>query len=63
MREITDAGVTVDAGILGIITFPRLNLAPRIKTIEHILLAIRPEHFRFAESGVVARDRRHDFPG
>jgi spermidine/putrescine ABC transporter ATP-binding subunit len=52
VRAITDAHVTVNAGILGIVTFPRANLAAGIKTDEHILLAIRPEHVRFGESGV-----------
>ena len=52
VRQITDAQVTVNAGILGIVTFPRANLAPGIKVDEHILLAIRPEHVRFADDGV-----------
>jgi TOBE domain len=52
VRAITDAHVTVNAGILGIVTFPRANLAAGIKTDDHILLAIRPEHVRFGESGV-----------
>jgi spermidine/putrescine ABC transporter ATP-binding subunit len=52
VRQITDAEVTVNAGILGIVTFPRANLAPGITVDQHILLAIRPEHVRFADSGV-----------
>jgi spermidine/putrescine ABC transporter ATP-binding subunit len=52
VRQITEADVTVNAGILGIVTFPRTNLAPGITTDEHILLAIRPEHVRFAECGL-----------
>jgi spermidine/putrescine transport system ATP-binding protein/putrescine transport system ATP-binding protein len=52
IRQITDTDVTANAGILGIVTFPRANLAPGIKTDEHILLAIRPEHGRFADSGL-----------
>ena len=44
--------VTVNAGVLGIVSFPRANLAPGIKADEHILLAIRPEHVRFGASGV-----------
>jgi spermidine/putrescine transport system ATP-binding protein/putrescine transport system ATP-binding protein len=52
VRQITDSDVTVNAGILGIVTFPRANLAPGIKTDEHILLAIRPEHVRFADTGL-----------
>ena len=34
------------------VTFPRANLAPCIKIDEHILLAIRPEHVRFAGAGL-----------
>jgi spermidine/putrescine ABC transporter ATP-binding subunit len=52
VRQITDADVTVNAGILGIVAFPRANLAAGIKTDDHILLAIRPEHVRFGENGV-----------
>ena len=52
VRQITDANVFVNAGILGIVTFPRTNLAPGIKPDDHILLAIRPEHVRFAGSGL-----------
>ncbi|HEX4176948.1 MAG TPA: TOBE domain-containing protein, partial [Rhizomicrobium sp.] len=52
VRQIEDADVTVNAGILGILTFPRANLAPGIRPDEHILLAIRPEHIRFADSGL-----------
>jgi spermidine/putrescine transport system ATP-binding protein/putrescine transport system ATP-binding protein len=52
VRQITEAEVTVNAGILGIVTFPRANLAPGITVDRHILLAIRPEHVCFADSGV-----------
>ena len=52
VRQIGDTDVTVNAGVLGIVTFPRANLAPDIRTDEHILLAIRPEHVRFADHGV-----------
>src|SRR6185312_16717052 len=31
VRQITEASVTVNAGILGIVTFPANNLAPGIK--------------------------------
>ena len=44
--------MTVNAGILGIVTFPRANLAPGITVDQHILLAIRPEHVCFADGGV-----------
>jgi len=52
VRQISNAEVTVNAGILGIVTFPRPNLAPGIRPDEHILLAIRPEHVRFADNGL-----------
>lgn len=52
VREIAGAGATVNAGLLGLITLPAANLAPGIKPDDHILLAIRPEHVRFAASGV-----------
>ncbi|HEY2008426.1 MAG TPA: ABC transporter ATP-binding protein [Rhizomicrobium sp.] len=52
VRQIGDTDVTVNAGILGIVTFPRANLAPGIGTDQHIQIAIRPEHVRFAASGV-----------
>jgi ABC-type Fe3+/spermidine/putrescine transport system ATPase subunit len=52
VRQISDTDVTVNAGILGIVTFPRANLAPGIRTDQHILLAIRPEYVRFADAGV-----------
>jgi spermidine/putrescine transport system ATP-binding protein/putrescine transport system ATP-binding protein len=52
VREIADDSVTVNAGILGIVTFPRANLARGIKEDEHILLAIRPEHVAFADTGI-----------
>ena len=52
LREIAGASATVNAGLLGVITLPAINLAPGIKLDDHILLAIRPEHVRFAASGV-----------
>jgi spermidine/putrescine ABC transporter ATP-binding subunit len=58
VRDMTGDAATVNAGLLGIITVPRVNLATGIKVGDHILLAIRPEHVRFAEiangSGCVA---------
>jgi hypothetical protein len=42
----------VNAGLLGIITLPRANLAPGIRTDDHILLAIRPEHVRIESGGI-----------
>jgi spermidine/putrescine transport system ATP-binding protein/putrescine transport system ATP-binding protein len=52
VREIADDRVTVNAGIMGIVTFPRANLADGIKKGDHILLAIRPEHVAFADTGM-----------
>jgi ABC-type Fe3+/spermidine/putrescine transport system ATPase subunit len=52
VRRITEADVTVNAGLLGIVTLPRANLAPGIGIDEHMLVAIRPEHVLFAGSGV-----------
>lgn len=51
VRQIDGADATVNAGLLGIVTLPAANLAPGIKVDDHILLAIRPEHVRFAEAG------------
>ncbi len=52
LRRIEGDAATVNAGLLGIITLPAANLAPGIKVDDHILLAIRPEHVRFAETGI-----------
>jgi ABC-type Fe3+/spermidine/putrescine transport system ATPase subunit len=52
VREITGGNASLNAGLLGLITLPAANLAPGIKTDDHILLAIRPEHVHFAASGV-----------
>jgi spermidine/putrescine transport system ATP-binding protein/putrescine transport system ATP-binding protein len=52
VRQITDTDVTLNAGILGMVTIPRANLAPGIKAGDHSLLAIRPEHVRLAQIGV-----------
>jgi spermidine/putrescine transport system ATP-binding protein/putrescine transport system ATP-binding protein len=52
VRQIGDTEVTVNADILGIVTFPRANLAPGVTADQHILLAIRPEHVGFANSGL-----------
>jgi spermidine/putrescine transport system ATP-binding protein/putrescine transport system ATP-binding protein len=63
VRQITDIDVTVNAGVLGIITLPRANLAPGIRLDEHILLAIRPEHVRFAGEGVAGEIANATFLG
>ena len=52
VREIGTETATVNAGLLGILTLPRANLAPGIKPDDHILLAIRPEHVGFASEGL-----------
>jgi spermidine/putrescine transport system ATP-binding protein/putrescine transport system ATP-binding protein len=52
VREISGETAIVNAGLLGVITLPRANLAPGIKADDHILLAIRPEHVGFASDGV-----------
>jgi ABC-type Fe3+/spermidine/putrescine transport system ATPase subunit len=52
VKEMAGDAATVNAGLLGIITFPRANLAPGIKVDDHITLAIRPEHIRFSPQGV-----------
>jgi len=53
VRAMDGDTATVNAGLLGIITLPRANLAPGIKSDDHILLAIRPEHIGFAAPDVV----------
>jgi spermidine/putrescine ABC transporter ATP-binding subunit len=52
VKEMTSDTATVNAGLLGIISLPRANLAPGIKVDDHILLAIRPEHICFSPQGV-----------
>ena len=52
VRDMTETDARVNAGILGILTLQRANLAAGIKAGDHILLAIRPEHVRFAEGGL-----------
>jgi spermidine/putrescine ABC transporter ATP-binding subunit len=63
VRGITETTATVNAGLLGIITLPRANLAPGIGTDDHILLAIRPEQVRFAETGVAGEVTSATFLG
>jgi spermidine/putrescine transport system ATP-binding protein/putrescine transport system ATP-binding protein len=52
VREIGGETATVNAGLLGILTLPRANIAPGIKVDDHILLAIRPEHVGFGPQGL-----------
>jgi ABC-type Fe3+/spermidine/putrescine transport system ATPase subunit len=63
LREITVGSATVNAGLLGLITLPRANLAPGIRLGDHILLAIRPEHVRFAPDGVAGEIAASTFLG
>lgn len=63
VRDITPAAVTVNAGILGIVTFPAANLAAGIKIDQHILLAIRPEHVMFADAGLAGEIAASTFLG
>src|SRR5690349_10937446 len=63
VREIGSESVTVNAGLLGIVSLPRANLAAGIKTDDHILLAIRPEHVGFAAEGVAGEIAAATFLG
>ncbi len=54
---------TVNAGILGVLTLPRANLAPGLTVDSHILLAIRPEHVRFSGTGVAGEIAAATFLG
>ncbi|HET7083636.1 MAG TPA: ABC transporter ATP-binding protein [Rhizomicrobium sp.] len=63
VREITAGGVLVNAGLLGLVTLPRANLGPGIKPEDHVLLAIRPEHVRFAQQGIAGEIMASTFLG
>jgi spermidine/putrescine transport system ATP-binding protein/putrescine transport system ATP-binding protein len=52
VRDMSGDNATVNAGLLGILTLPRANLAPGIRTDDHILLAIRPEYVGFSSQGL-----------
>jgi len=52
VKEITENSMTVNGGLLGIVTLPRVNVAPGITAGDHVLLAIRPEHVRTALQGL-----------
>jgi len=52
VREMDFEKVMVNAGLLGIVALPRTNVAAAIKSGDHILLAIRPEHVRFSVDGL-----------
>jgi ABC-type Fe3+/spermidine/putrescine transport system ATPase subunit len=63
VREMTGNTATVNAGLLGIVTLPRANLAAGIRRDDHILLAIRPEHIRFAAEGIAGEITSSTFLG
>ncbi len=63
VRQLTETTVTANAGILGIVTFSAANLAPGIKADDHILLAIRPEHVAFAQTGLAGEIAASTFLG
>jgi spermidine/putrescine transport system ATP-binding protein/putrescine transport system ATP-binding protein len=47
--------VTLNAGVLGIVTLPRANLMHAAQDGEHVLLALRPEQLHFAGDGVAGK--------
>jgi spermidine/putrescine ABC transporter ATP-binding subunit len=63
LREIGGDNFTVNAGLLGVLQLPIANLASGLKPGDHILLAIRPEHIRFAQSGVAGEIAAATFLG
>jgi len=63
LRAIDGETATVNAGVLGVFTLPRANLAPGLGVDDHILLAIRPEHVRFAAHGIAGVVEAHSFLG
>jgi len=63
VRAIDGNTATVNAGLLGIITLPRANLASGIRNDDHILLAIRPEHVGFAPQGLAGEIAAATFLG
>ena len=52
VKDVTETGVTVNGGLLGIVTLDKTNVAPGITAGDHVLLAIRPEHVRTAAQGL-----------
>jgi spermidine/putrescine transport system ATP-binding protein/putrescine transport system ATP-binding protein len=52
IKEVAENGVTVNAGLLGILSLPPGNVPAGARAGDHILLAIRPEHVRLAAQGV-----------
>ncbi len=63
VKDVTEANVTVNAGLLSIVTLPRGNVPASVGAGDHILLAIRPEHIRLASQGVAGEHRHIDLPG
>jgi spermidine/putrescine transport system ATP-binding protein/putrescine transport system ATP-binding protein len=63
VQQLTETVAIVHAGLLGQLSLPRANLAAGIKADEHILLAIRPEHVRFAGDGIAGEIAAATFLG
>jgi spermidine/putrescine ABC transporter ATP-binding subunit len=63
VKEMTETSATVNAGLLGIVTLPRANIAQGIASGDTILLAIRPEHVRVAAQGVAGEIVTQTFLG
>lgn len=63
VKEIGETGVTVNGGLLGIISLPRGNVPSGTRVGDHILLAIRPEHIRLAATGVAGEIATSTFLG
>ena len=63
IKDLAGETVRVNAGVLGILALPVANLAPGLKAGDHILLAIRPEHVRFAAEGIAGEIAASTFLG
>ncbi|OJT96025.1 MAG: Fe3+/spermidine/putrescine ABC transporter ATP-binding protein [Alphaproteobacteria bacterium 65-7] len=51
VKTVNAEDVTVNGGVLGVVTLPRANAPQAVAAGDGVLLAIRPEHVRFAASG------------
>ena len=63
VKEISEARATVNAGLLGIVTLPKANVADSIQAGDHVLLAIRPEHIRTGAPGLAGEIATTTFLG
>ena len=63
VKGIAETGVTVNAGLLGIVTLPRTNAANDVRTGDHVLLAIRPEHVHTGTPGLAGEIATATFLG